>query len=306
MSRLEVNRSGEIEVFVRVVDLGGFSAAARAFKMTPSAVSKLVARLESRLGTRLINRSTRKLQLTAEGAAFHERGLRILEDMATAEREAASGAEPQGRLRINSNVPFGLHYLLPLLPGFLDRFPQIKVDVGLTDRVVDLIEERADVAIRSGPLRESRLIARKLGDSRLIVVASPDYLARHGEPRTLADLDRHNQLGFCFTRHIAGWPFVDGKGVSMTRNLNGNALVSDGEALRRLALSGLGLVRLSSFHITPDIKAGRLVPVLEKYNPGDIETMFAVYVGQGGHLPARVRAFLDYLSAQVRFPPIDA
>jgi DNA-binding transcriptional LysR family regulator len=302
VSRLEVNRSGEIEVFVRVVDLGGFSAAARAFNMSPSAVSKLVARLESRLGTRLINRSTRKLHLTAEGAAFHERGLRILEDMATAEREAATGAEPQGRLRINSNVPFGLHYLLPLLPGFLAQFPQIRVDVALTDRVVDLIEERADVAIRTGPLRESRLVARKLGDSRLIVVASPDYLAKHGEPKTLADLGQHNQLGFGFTRHIAGWPFADGKGESMTRNLNGNALVSDGEALRQLALSGLGLVRLSSFHITPDIKAGRLVPVLEKYNPGDIETMYAVYVGQGGHLPARVRAFLDYLGNAVRFP----
>jgi DNA-binding transcriptional LysR family regulator len=301
VTRLDVNRSGEIEVFVRVVDLGGFSSAARAFSMTPSAVSKLVARLESRLGTRLLNRSTRKLQLTAEGAAFYERGLRILEDMAAAEREVAAGAKPQGRLRVNSNVPFGLHYLLPLLPGFLSDYPSIKVDVALTDRVVDLIEERADVAIRTGPLRESRLVARKLGDSRMMVVASPDYLARHGKPRTLADLDRHNQLGFCFTRHIEGWPFADEKGKSKTIALSGNALVSDGEALRQLALSGLGLARLSSFHIARDIDAGRLVPVLETFNPGDIETMYAVYVGQGGHLPARVRAFLDYLSRHVRF-----
>jgi DNA-binding transcriptional LysR family regulator len=168
VTRLDVNRSGEIEVFVRVVDLGGFSSAARAFGMTPSAVSKLVARLESRLGTRLLNRSTRKLQLTAEGATFYKRGLRILEDMAAAEREVAVGAKPQGRLRVNSNVPFGLHYLLPLLPGFLSDYPSIKVDVSLTDRVVDLIEERADVAIRTGPLRESRLVARKLGDSRMM------------------------------------------------------------------------------------------------------------------------------------------
>lgn len=302
MTRLDVNRSGEIEVFVRVVDLGGFSSAARAFNMTPSAVSKLVARLESRLGTRLLNRSTRKLQLTAEGAAFYERGLRILEDMAAAEREVAAGAEPQGRLRVNSNVPFGLHYLLPLLPGFLADYPSIKVDIALTDRVVDLIEERADVAIRTGPLRESRLVARKLGDSRMMVVASPDYLVRHGEPRTLADLDRHNQLGFCFTRHIEGWPFADEEGKSKTIALSGNALASDGEALRQLALSGLGLARLSSFHIARDVEAGRLVPVLETFNPGDIETMYAVYVGQGGHLPARVRAFLDYLSRHVRFP----
>lgn len=302
MSRLDVNRSGEIEVFIRVVELGGFSAAARAFNMTPSAVSKLVARLESRLGVRLINRSTRKLELTAEGAAFLERGRQILEDLGAAEREASAGAEPQGRLRINSNVPFGQHYLLPLLPGFLALYPKIKVDVALTDRVVDLIEERADIAIRTGPLRESRLIARKLGDSRMIIVASPDYLARHGTPETLADLARHNQLGFCFTRHIEGWPFSDGQGGSTTLPLTGNALVSDGEALRQLTLSGLGLARLSSFHITPDIAAGRLVPLLEDYNPGDVETMYAVYVGQGGHLPARVRALLDYLAEKVRFP----
>ena len=302
MTRLDVNRSGEIEVFVRVVDLGGFSAAARAFNMTPSAVSKLVARLENRLGARLINRSTRKLQLTAEGAAFYDRGLRLLEDLATAEREAAAGAAPRGRIRVNSNVPFGFHYLLPLLPGFLADYPQVSVDVVLTDRVVDLFEEQADVAIRTGPLRESRLVARKLGDSRMMVVASPDYIARHGEPRTLADLDRHNQLGFGFARHIEGWPFIDEDGATVTVALHGNALVSDGEALRRMALAGLGLARLSSFHITPDITAGRLVPVLENYNPHDIETMHAVFVGQGGHLPARVRAFLDYLTAHVRFP----
>jgi DNA-binding transcriptional LysR family regulator len=302
VTRLDVNRSGEIEVFVRVVDLGGFSAAARAFNMTPSAVSKLVARLENRLGARLINRSTRKLQLTAEGAAFYDRGQRILEDMATAEREAAAGAAPRGRLRVNSNVPFGIHYLLPLLPGFLAEYRQVKVDVVLTDRVVDLFEERADVAIRTGPLRESRLVARKLGDSRMMVVASPDYLARHGEPKSLADLTRHNQLGFCFSRHIEGWPFIDADGASQIVALNGNALVSDGEALRQMALSGLGLARLSSFHITPDITAGRLVAVLEQYNPRDIETMYAVFVGQGGHLPTRVRAFLDYLTEHVRFP----
>jgi len=302
VSRLDVNRSGEIEVFVRVVDLGGFSAAARAFNMTPSAVSKLVVRLESRLGVRLINRSTRKLELTAEGVLFHERGLRILEDINTAEREASAGAEPQGRLRVNSNVPFGLHYLLPLLPRFLADHPKIKVDVALTDRVVDLIEERADIAIRTGPLRESSLIARKLGDSRMMIVAAPDYLRRHGEPETPADLEQHNQLGFCFTRHVEGWPFADGAGAKTTMALTGNALVSDGEALRQLALEGLGLARLSSFHIMPDIESGRLVPVLETYNPGDIETMYAVYVGQGGHLPARVRALLDYLAQTVRFP----
>ena len=300
MARLDVNRSGEMEVFVRVVELGGFSAAARDFRMTPSAVSKLVARLERRLGVRLINRSTRKLQLTPEGAAFHDRGLRILGDMDTAEREAATGATPRGRLRINSNIPFGLHYLLPLVPDFLARHPGVTVDVVLTDAVVDLLEERADVAIRVGPLRESRLLARKLGESRNLVVASPAYLERHGEPQTPADLANHNRLGFCFTRLIEGWPFRDQTGEVTYVPPIGNALVSDGEALRGLALAGLGIARLGEFHIRQDIEAGRLVPVLEKFNPGDTDPLHAIFVGQGGHLPARVRAFLDFLVEKIR------
>src|SRR3954468_373070 len=145
MSRLDVNRSGEMEVFARVVELGGFSTAARAFGMTPSAVSKLVARLEARLGVRLINRSTRKLQLTPEGTAFYERALRILDEIGAAEREAAVGATPSGLLRINTSVPFGLHRLLAILPGFARRYPDVTVEVTLTDSVVDLLEERADV-----------------------------------------------------------------------------------------------------------------------------------------------------------------
>ncbi len=200
MARLDVNRSGEIEVFARVVELGGFSAAARAFRMTPSAVSKLVARLEARLGVRLVNRSTRKLQLTAEGAAFYERGVRILSDIDAAEQEASAGAAPRGRLRINSSVAFGYGFLMPLMPGFLEAHPGVSVDITLTDTVVDLLEERADVAIRVGPLRDSSLMTRKLGESRNVVVASPDYLARHGVPRTIDDLMQHNRLGFSFTR----------------------------------------------------------------------------------------------------------
>jgi DNA-binding transcriptional LysR family regulator len=300
MARLDVNRSGEMEVFSRVVELGGFSAAARDFRMTPSAVSKLVARLERRLGVRLINRSTRKLQLTPEGVAFHDRCIRILGDMDTAEREAATGAVPRGRLRINCNIPFGLHYLLPLVPDFLARHPGVTVDVVLTDAVVDLLEERADVAIRVGPLRESRLLARKLGESRNLVVASPDYLRRHGEPRSPADLANHNRLGFCFTRLIEGWPFADEGGQVTYVPPIGNALVSDGEALRGLALAGLGIARMGEFHIRHDIEAGRLVPVLEKFNPGDTDPLHAIFVGQGGHLPARVRALLDFLVERAR------
>jgi DNA-binding transcriptional LysR family regulator len=300
MPSLDVNRLRETEVFVRVVGLGGFSTAARALRMTPSAVSKLIARLEDRLGTRLITRSTRKLQLTPEGAAFYERAVRILDDMDAAEREAAAGAMPRGRLRVNTNVAFAMHCLLPRMPDFLARHPDITIDISLSDRVVDLLEERADVAIRVGPLRESRLVARKLGDSRNIIAASPAYIDRHGEPRTPDELAGHNCLGFCFTRQIAGWPLLDGAGGLITIPPLGNTQVSDGEAMRQLALAGLGLARLSAFHIDADIAAGRLVPVLEAYNPGDTEPVNAVFVGGGGHLPARVRAFLDYLAANIR------
>lgn len=300
MAQQDINRSGEMEVFARVVDLGGFSAAARAFRISPSAVSKLVARLETRLGVRLINRSTRKLQLTPEGIAYYDRCVRILDDINTAEQEAAIGAVPRGRVRVNTSVPFGLHWLLPLLPGFLKLHPDVSVDVALTDTVVDLMEERADVAIRVGPLRESRLIARKLGESRMVVIAAPAYLKLHGTPQTPADLSKHNMLGFCFSKQIDGWPFRDRKGGSISVPPVGNALVSDGEAMQRLAIAGAGLARLARFHIDADIKAGRLVPVLEDFNPGDLEPIHAVFVGHGGQLPARVRALLDYLVENVK------
>ncbi|QUS38974.1 LysR family transcriptional regulator [Tardiphaga alba] len=300
MSRLDINRSGEMDVFTRVVELGGFSMAARAFQMTPSAVSKLVARLEARLGVRLINRSTRKLQLTPEGTAFYERALRILDEIAAAEREAAVGATPTGLLRVNTSVPFGLHRLLPLLPDFAKRYPDIKVEVTLTDLVVDLLEQRADVAIRIGVMRESRLLARKLGESRMVVVASPAYLAERGMPATPDDLARHNLLDFGFAKWKGGWPFTMHDGETITVLPSGNALVSDGEAMHQIALAGMGLARLARFHVEADIVAGRLVPVLEDFNPGDIEPIHAVFVGHGGQLPARVRAFLDYLVERVR------
>lgn len=299
MARLDVNRSGEMEVFVRVVELGGFSAAARQFRMTPSAVSKLIARLEDRLGARLLRRSTRKLQVTPEGVAFYESGLRILAEIAAAEREAAAGAAPRGRLRVNCLVPFGQHRLIPLIPKFMALNPEISVDLSLTDRVVDLLEERADLAIRAGPLADSSLVARKLGQSRMVVVASPSYLERHGTPRTPADLGHHAVLGFCFARHVEGWHFTGPDGGKVGVMPSGQALVSDGESMRLMALAGGGIARHALWHVGPDIAAGRLVPLLKQFYPGDDEPIHAVYVGQGKHLPARVRAFLDFLVENV-------
>ncbi|SFB69153.1 DNA-binding transcriptional regulator, LysR family [Bosea sp. CRIB-10] len=301
MAALLSNRSGEMEVFAAVVERGGFSAAAKLFGMTPSAVSKLVTRLEARLGARLVNRSTRKLQLTAEGQAFHQRCVTILSDIAEAECEAAAGRAPRGRVRVNANVAFGNQILLPLVPAFLAEHPELSVDLVFTDQVVDLIEERADIAIRvaPGPLRGNQLMARKIGESGVAVVASPNYLARHGEPKTPSDLTKHNLIGFNFARSVEGWPFrVDGTLISIAAV--GNTQVGDGEIARQLAVAGVGLARLGRFHTQAEVAAGRLVTVLEDFNPGDIEVIHAAYLGQGGFVPARMRAFIDFLARNVK------
>ena len=298
MAGTDINRSGELEVFVRVVETGGLSAAARSLELSPSAVSKLVSRLEQRLGTRLLQRSTRQLQLTQEGCAFYERGLRVLADLDEAERCASAHAEPRGRLRVNANVPFGHHFLLPLLPGFLAAHPQVGVDVVLTDEVIDLLEQRTDVAVRAGPLKSSSLVARRLGATRMMIVAAPAYLARHGMPQSADALQAHNRLDIAHPRAQSGWPLVV-DGERQVVQTGGSARASDGEALRRLVLGGVGLARLAAFQVQADVAAGRLLPVLEPANPGDLEEVHAVFQGQGGYLPLRVRALLDYLMAHV-------
>lgn len=302
MPRTDVNRSAEMETFVEVVDRGGFSAAARALGMTPSAVSKLVGRLEVRLGIQLVHRSTRKLQLTVEGREFYERSVRVLADMDEAERCAGSGAAPRGRVSINASVSFGSHVLIPLLPQLLERHPELRVDVVLTDRVVDLMDERADIAIRWGRLPSSDLVARPLGQTAQAIVASPAYLARHGTPRTPQELALHSRLGWSYRRNMADWPLrVDGKLVHIA--VSGIVRASDGEALRHLALAGAGIARLSLYHLGDDLDAGRLVELLDDFNPRDIEPIHAVYLGKVGRLPSRVRAVLDFLVETVRLHP---
>jgi DNA-binding transcriptional LysR family regulator len=302
MPRADVNRSGEMEVFVQVVERGGFSAAARALNMTPSAVSKLVGRLEARLSTQLVHRSTRKLQLTAEGQQFHERSVRVLADMDEAERSAAADVAPRGRVAINTSVSFGTQVLVPLVPKFMAQHPQVTLDISLTDRVVDLMDERADIAIRWGPLPSSDLVARRLGETAQAIVGSPEYLARHGKPRTPADLESHSQLDFSYRRRVPDWPLlVSGRLIELP--VRGSVRANDGETLRQLAVAGAGLARLSRYHIQADLDAGRLVPVLEKYNPRDMAPIHAVYLGKVDRLPSRVRAVLDFLVANVGVDP---
>ncbi len=297
---MDVNRSGEMEVFAHVIEAGSFSAAARKLHLTPSAVAKLVTRLEERLGVRLLHRSTRSLKPTAEGEAFYERAAAILADLDEAESAVAAQATPRGRLRVNASLPFGNGVLVPLLPEFLDRYPDITIDLSLTDDVVDILAERADVAIRHGPLKDSRLMARKLGTSRRLIVASPDYLKRYGRPKRPEDLARHNCLNFNFRISFYDWPFADGTGH---RNvpIGGNLQANNGETLRQLVVAGLGIARLGAFNLAADLNAKRLVPLLQEFDTGEIEDIHAVFVGRG-HMPLRVRAFIDFLVERVRIP----
>ncbi|MBK5567396.1 LysR family transcriptional regulator [Ensifer sp. SSB1] len=299
MSRLTINRSGEMAVFAKVVELGGFSAAAKVCCMTPSAVSKLVQRLEERLGVRLVNRSTRRLQLTAEGCAFYERVVRILTDIDEAERSAGVGETPEGRVRLNVSASYATHALMPVLPEFLAEFPSVSLDILQTDAVVDLMAERVDIAVRAGPLKTSSLIARKLGTTSMTIVGAPAYLDRFGVPQTIEDIEAHNRLSHSYARAIDGWPLLS-NAEQIALPPTERVRVSDGEGLRQLALAGVGLVRLPTFTVREDIRAGRLLPLVEHLNPGDAETFHAVFLGQGGALPSRVRVLLDFLARRAR------
>ncbi|CAP54201.1 putative transcriptional regulator, LysR family [Gluconacetobacter diazotrophicus PA1 5] len=267
--------------------------------MTPSAVSKLVSRLERRLGTRLFNRSTRQLQLTPEGAAFYDRSVRILADLAEAEQCASASALPHGRVRINVNVPMGRRFLLPLVPALSARYPDLVLDIVLTDTVVDLMEDRTDIAIRHGPLKSSRLMARKLGRMRMRLVAAPAYLARYGMPGTPADLRRHRRIGSSYWRMHDGWPQLDDGGPVPVLP-PGIVQASDGDAVLQLAIAGMGLAYLAAFQVDEHIAAGKLVPVLEAFHSPALVDTHAVYLGHHGKLPARIRAVLDFLQENMR------
>lgn len=292
MPRIPMERSGEMEVFARVVEKGGFSVAARSLDLTPSAVSKLIGRLEDRLGVRLLARTTRALTLTSEGAAFHQAALRALQALNEADQIIATGAA-RGHIRINASLPFGTMFVAPAMPDFLRQYPNLAVDLSFTDDVVNLLEEKADVAIRMGNLPDSTLKARKLAQSRRVVCAAPSYLKRRGAPQVPGDLQNHNCLTFNFRRSRVGWPFRH-KRRDIDQPVSGNLRVNNGETMRQLVLEGVGVARLGLWHVVNAIKNGSLVPLLEAFNPSDLELVHAVYLG-GGNVPGRVRAFIDHM-----------
>lgn len=288
------NRAGEMMVFVRVVEAGSFSQAARLMLMTPSTVSKLIARLEARLGVRLMERSTRRLVLTEEGQFYYERSQALLGQIDETEQQIAQGgAEAEGIVRVTSSVSFGTTALEPLLPAFFEAYPKVVIDLSLSDEVVDLYLDRTDVAIRVGKLADSNLMARKIGETKRCIVASPAYLARHGTPGTPEDLIHHNCLGFNFRRAMPVWPMREG-GRIVERMLTGSLLVNNGDTLRRMAVAGAGIIRLADYHLRGPIERGELVELLADSDIGVVDDVHALYRGSQ-FLPARVRSFLDFM-----------
>lgn len=295
-----IDHSGEMAAFVEVARQGSLSGAARALELTPSAISRIVGRIEARLGVRLLVRTTRSLRLTAEGENYVRAARRILADIAETESAIADQASPRGRVRISMASAHGRMSVLPLLGEFTARYPGIVLDIELSDEIADIVGGRADVAIRFGPLADSPLTARRLGETGRTVIASPAYLNRHGTPRTPADLTAHNCLDFSFRRIEPGWPFrEDGRDYILP--VSGNITANNGETLVQLALDGLGITRVGNFHIDDMLADGRLVALLEDFNPHDRELIHAVFIG-GANMPARVRVLVDFLAEKLRTP----
>jgi DNA-binding transcriptional LysR family regulator len=298
MQMTGLDRAREMEVFAAVAQSGSFSAAGRMLNLTPSAVSRTIDRIEARLGVRLMLRTTRVLTLTAEGQTYLAAARRILADLDDAERVIADQGAPRGRVRVSASLAHGRQRIVPLLGEFAGLYPHILIDFNLTDVVVDVAAGQADVAIRFGPLADSPLTARRLGETGRTIVASPDYLARRGAPQVPEDLHSHDCLNFNFRRAEPVWPFRrDGRDYALT--VKGPIEANNGETLTQLALAGVGVTRVGNFSVADAIERGRLVPLLEAFNPGDREPIHAVFVG-GANMPARVRVFVDFLAERLR------
>jgi len=295
-----LDRLDDLLVLVEVVDSGSLTTAGQRLGLSPSAISRRLADLETRLGARLINRTTRRIALTEIGASFCHRARAIL--AALNEAELAVGEmnqSPQGLLRLSLPVMFGQLHVTPLLPGFLKRHPQVSVEVGLTDRPVRLIEDGVDIAVRIGRLADSSLIARRLAPVRQAVLAAPAYLAAHGTPECPADLVRHSCLAHITDGTRQDWQFMV-EGREETIRVSGCLQSDSMEVLRQAAVSGAGLIRLPTFVTAAELKSGALLPVLNRFEARDT-SVFALYPATR-HLTPKVRTFVDYLSTVITQP----
>lgn len=292
----------ELRAWVVVVDTGSITAAAEQLSQTTSGISRALSRLEKKLQTTLLHRTTRRIALTEEGQIFLEHAREILRSVETAEEQIAQRREiPSGRLRVNAATPFMLHVIVPLLDEFTARYPLIQLELNTDDLVIDLLEQQTDIAIRIGELRDSSIHARALGSSRLRLVASPDYLAKYGVPTRVEDLDDHRLLGFSQLDRHNVWPVWKNEGEPL--QIKPTMSASSGETLRQLAVYGQGIVRISDFLSREDRASGRLVTVLDDLTREMHHPIHAVYY-RNTTLSVRISCFLDFLSEQIASKPL--
>lgn len=283
-----------MKVFAAVVEGGSFATAAERLDMSRAMTSKYVAHLEQHLGTRLLQRSTRRLTLTESGSDYYERCVQILADIRSAEEGALHMTEtPRGNLRVTAPVSFGILHMGPAVSQYLQQYPDVKIDIMLTDRRVDLIDEGLDLAVRIGTMPESELIARKFASDRVAICAAPAYLARHGAPLVPEDLSRHNCLTYSYSASGDEWRMAGLDGRQHSVRVTGSLRANNGDMVKLAALGGAGLMRQPLFLCAEDLRAGRLVEVLAEYRSDELG-MYALYPSRK-HLSAKVRTFVDFL-----------
>jgi DNA-binding transcriptional LysR family regulator len=289
-----MDRLSAMNMFVRVVETGSFSAVAKELNSTQPTVSKNIAELESWLGAKLLNRSTRSLRLTETGADYYERCVAILQDVEDAEQNVGLlQTQPKGLVKVSAAVAFGRLHIVPRLEAFYEQYPDIKIDIALNDRVVDLVEEGIDVAFRMGNLRDSNLIARKLCASPTLTVATPGYLKKHGMPAHPRDLKEHNYVTYTELGSRDQTTFEE-NGQPLHINVEGNLQSNNSEVIRSALLSGLGISRVPRWLVGDKLNGGELVEVLAEYQPGP--TSVHVVYSPGRHLPSKIRCFMDYFA----------
>ncbi|OHC77412.1 MAG: hypothetical protein A3B62_06745 [Rhodospirillales bacterium RIFCSPLOWO2_01_FULL_65_14] len=289
------NTFQEMEVFSKVVAAGSLSAAARELGLSPALISRRLAGLEARLGVRLINRTTRSLRLTDEGAGYYDTCTRVLAEIEEADAAVSAGrVEPQGALKVAMPASFGHQHLAPLIPEFASRYPQVRLALSLSDRNVNVIEEGFDLAIRIAHLEDSSLAARRLAPNRRVVCASPAYLERHGTPRTPQDLAQHN----CLTANdfVMNWDYKEPDGRPGSVRVSGRYACDNWEVLREWALAGMGVALKSTWDVYRHIEDGSLVSVCPGYTFGSDVAIYAVYPHRR-FLPAKTRVFIEFLAA---------
>lgn len=300
-----MDRLQSMRVFAKVVEQGSFAGAAKSLELSNAVVTRLVADLEEHLGTRLLNRTTRRLSLTETGHAYLERVTQILQEIDDAEAIASAQAtKPAGLLRIYSHHGFGIQQLPQLLPVYAKQHPEVTVDVTISERAVDLVEERIDIGFFIDIQKfDASMIARQLGLSEVLLCASPDYVARRGMPQTLEDISSHACLNFAYEQLRHAWPVRNEDGGTISVPISSKLISNNGDLLRRCAIAGMGIVIRPSFALGDDIAAGRLVRLLPNHNLGQLSVMM-VYPSRR-LLSAKVRSFVDFITAQFTRPDTD-